>query len=204
MKRAFAVAACLLLASRAHADDHSDDRGARDRDRLGWYVPDFARLGSGGYLGLANIGVGYAAFNDVVNWSVGYGFTPAFVSGRNSHTFDMTLNVRPLDFKYRSVRVVPIYVGGGLLFGTGAGYFLITPARYRKYDPLYYPPTAVHWTANVGLEVDWLPSSGFFERHGAFVELRTMDTYFVSYLQNKQTLGLHEVFSTGIGYRAAF
>jgi hypothetical protein len=201
MTRALFIAACLLLPARAQADD---DWTTRDRDRLGWYVPDFARAQTGGYHGLANVSFGYAAFHDIVNWSLGYGFTPALTAGRNVHSFDTTLSIRPLDMRRGDVRVVPLYFGAGLLFGTGNGYFLITPARYRKYDALYYPPTAVHWTAHLGVEVDWLPKTGFFERHGGFVEVRTLDTYFFSYLENRETIALHEAFSTAFGYRAAF
>lgn len=201
MKRALLLAAALVLPARSAS---ADDWTTRDRDRLGWYVPDFARVSTGGYHGLANIQVGYAAFNDVVNWSVGYGYTPPFTAERHVHSFDTTLSFRPVDFRYRDLRIVPAYFGAGLLFGTGDGYFVITPKRYHEYDALYYPPTAVHWTAHVGLEIDWLPKWGFFERHGGFVEVRTLDTYIFTYFENRSTIGLHEVFSTGFGYRAAF
>jgi hypothetical protein len=203
MKRALLslVAAALLVPAQAHAEE---EWTKRDRDRHGWYLPDFARVGTGGYQGLANVNVGYAMFNDIVNWSIGYGFTPAFTAGRNVHSLDMTLSIRPLDFRYRDIRIVPAYFGAGLLFGTGNGYFLVTPSRYSDYSRRYYPPTAVHWTAHVGLEVDWLPKSGFFERHGVFVEVRTLDSYFVSWIENQHTLALHEALATGFGYRAAF
>ena len=174
MRRLLLAALLLLPARSASAAD--DDWTVRDRDRLGWYVPDFARVQTGGYQGLANISVGYSFFNDVVNWSVGYGYTPAFIAERNVHSFDTTLSFRPIDIRYRQLRFVPAYFGAGLLFGTGDGYFLITPSRYHEYSRTYYPPTAVHWTVHTGMEVDWLPKGGFFERHGAFVELRTIDT----------------------------
>lgn len=210
MKRLLLLLAVLLparaLAAESDATPPKNDGEwvRRDRDRLGWYVPDFARLQTGGFHGLANVSVGYAAFNDVLNWSIGYGFTPAAVADRNVHSFDTTLSVRPIDLRYRDLRFVPGYFGGGLLVGTGDGYFVVTPSRYRDYSRLYYPPTALHWTAHFGVEVDWLPKSGFFERHGGFVEVRTMDTYVFSYLENRKTISLHEIFSTAVGYRVAF
>lgn len=211
-----AIAAAVLVDARsASAEEHAaspatspatsnDDWKLRDRDRLGWYVPDFARLQTGGYHGLVNIQLGYAAFDDMLNWSIGYGYTPPFEAERHVHSFDTTLSFRPFDLRYRDMRLVPVYVGAGLLFGTGDGYFLVTPKRYHQYDPQYYPPTAVHWTAHLGIELDWLPKSGFFERHGAFIEVRTLDTYLFTYVDNAKTVGLHEVASTGFGYRAAF
>jgi hypothetical protein len=202
MKRALLVATIALLSpATARA---ADDRSARDLDRLGWYVPDFVRLQTGGYTGLVNVGVGYAAFNDVLNWSIGYGYTPPFTAERHVHSIDTTFSIRPIDVRYRDLRVVPIYLGGGLLFGLGEGYFLMTPKRYHEFSRTYYPPTAVHWTAHLGAEVDWLPKTTFFERHGMFVEVRTLDTFFVSYLENPKTLGLGDALSLGFGYRAAF
>jgi len=202
VRRAWLIAAALLLPRNAAAAD--DEWTKRDRDRHGWYAPDFARLGTGGYQGLTNINIGYAAFSDVLNWSLGYGYTPSFVADRTVHSFDTTLSIRPIDIRYRDVRIVPGYFGAGLLFGTGDGYFLVTPSRYRDISRMYYPPTAVHWTAHLGVEIDWLPKGGFFERHGGFVELRTLDSYFVSYLQNRNTLHVYDALATAFGYRVAF
>ena len=127
MKRVLLAAALALLQPRtAHAES---DWSTRDTDRLGWYVPDFARVQTGGFTGLFNVGVGYSALNVVLNWSIGYGYTPPFTADRHVHSVDTTFSIRPVDFRIRRVRVVPFYLGGGLLFGFGDGYFLKLPAR---------------------------------------------------------------------------
>jgi hypothetical protein len=184
------------------APERSDRRDERDPDRLGWYVPDFARVHTGGFIGMFVIGTGYAIFDDVLNVSAHYGFTPASHAGNDVHTFSFDLLVRPLDFRIDDFRIVPIYLGPGLLYAWGDEFFSRVPGRYDS--PSYYPPTSLHWTARAGLELDWLPPSGVFERHGLFYEVVMLDTYFNFYRKNPDTLSPLDMLASAVGYRAAF
>jgi hypothetical protein len=179
-----------------------DRRDERDPDRLGWYVPDFARVQTGGFVGMFAVGTGYAMFDDILNASMHYGFTPASHAGNDVHAFSFELLVRPLDFRIGDFRIVPIYLGPGLLYAWGDEFFSRVPARYNS--PRYYPPTSLHWTARAGVELDWLPPSGVFERHGLFYELVMLDTFFRFYRENPDTLGPLDMLAGAIGYRAAF
>ena len=179
-------------------------REERDRERLGWYVPDFAKLQTAGYLGSVGIGAGYAMLEDVLNVSLLYGFTPEQRAGENVHALRLNLDVRPLDLRFESFRLVPIYVGAGLLYAIGSEYFTRIPARYRRLEANYYPPTALHWTANLGLELDYVPARGKIERHGLYYEVVTVDSYIMSYLENAEALHLADAFASSIGYRCAF
>lgn len=176
----------------------------RDHDRLGWYVPDLAKLQVAGYLGTVGAGVGYAAFNDVLNVSVYYGFTPASVAGHVVHTGKLAFDVRPFELRAGDVRFVPGYIGGGLLYAFGGEFFTRLPARYRRIDSRYYPPTAVHWMIHAGTEVDYVPRRGPFERHGLYYEVVALDSYAFSYFENPERLRLIDIFSSSIGYRMAF
>lgn len=180
------------------------DPDERDTDRQGWMVPDFAKLQTGGYVGLIGIGVGYAVLDDILNLSALYGFTPAAVAGVNVHAIGATLSVRPFDINIRGrLRHIPLYIGGGLLFGLGDNYFLTTPDEYN--DRWYYVPTAVHWLLHVGTEVDVLPApGGVFERHGLLVELVTLDTFLLSLIESQNEVELDDVLSLALGYRAAW
>jgi hypothetical protein len=180
------------------------DADQRDTDRQGWIVPDFMKLQTAGYAGLIAVGLGYAGHNDVLNLSVAYGFTPKMAAGADIHTIGVTMSLRPFEIDlWHQARWIPVYAGGGLLFVLGDQYFLTAPEWYR--DPLYYPPTAAHWTLHAGTEVDMLPDEGgVFERHGLYAELVTLDTYFLSALESSEEVQLVEALSLALGYRASW
>ena len=179
-------------------------REVRDRDRLGWYVPDFAKLQTAGFLGSVGVGFGYALFNDITNVSLLYGFTPATRAGHNVHAAKLALDVRPFDLRLNAFRLVPLYVGASLLYAFGSEYFTRLPDRYARIDQKYYPPTALHWSAQLGLELDYVPARGAIERHGVYYEVVTIDSYLDSLFQNSSRIGLTDVFSSSVGYRLAF
>jgi len=176
----------------------------RDRDPHGWLLPDFAKLQTGGFVGLLTVGVGYGIFDDVINLAAHYGYTPAARAGQDVHTLHLTLDIRPFDLRFGDIRWIPMYLGGGLLHVWGDEYFSDVPDRYATIDGAYYPPTALHWTAHLGTELDWLPRVGFFERHGFYLELATIDTFLIGYFENRETVSLTEAFSSTVGYRAAW
>jgi len=176
----------------------------RDRDRLGWYVPDYARLQTGGYVGSIGAGLGYAAFADRLNVTLLYGFTPADRAGHDVHAAKLSVDYRPFDFGSARVRVVPFYVGAGLLYAFGGQFFTRLPARYRRIDTNYYPPTALHWMVQLGAELDFAPAHGAAERHGLYYEVATMDSYLFSRFENPNRVRLIDILASTIGYRLAF
>ena len=176
----------------------------RDRDPHGWLLPDFAKLQTGGFVGFVTVGIGYAVFDDVINLGAHYGYTPAARTEQDVHTLHFTLDVRPFDLRFGDIRWVPAYLGGGLLHVWGDQYFSDLPDRYARVDGTYYPPTALHWTAHLGTELDLVPRYGFFERHGFYFELATVDTFAFAYFENRETVELTDAFSSTIGYRAAW
>lgn len=196
-------------AARAETDDASRSLGEmrrerRDVDRLGWYVPDYARLQVAGYLGSVGGGFGYAVLNDVINTSLLYGYTPEARAGNHVHALKLALDVRPIDIRIDALRVVPLYLGGSMFYAFGSEYFTRLPERYRRVDKHYYPPTALHWGAQLGVEVDYLPARGKIERHGLYYELVTVDTYVTSFFSDSSSVKLTDVLSSSLGYRCAF
>jgi hypothetical protein len=201
----------FALPARADDDTSNSDvnraelrRERRDKDRLGWYVPDFARLQTAGFLGVVGGGVGYAAFDDVLNVSLMYGYSPESHSGKSVHAAKLAIDARPFDLRIDAFRLVPVYVGGSVLYAFGKEYFTRLPDRFARLDHNYYPPTALHWDAHLGLELDYVPSSGRIERHGLYYEVVTLDSYLFSFLENSNSVGLEDVFSSSLGYRCAF
>jgi len=184
--------------------DAPKTRDGRDSDELGWYVPDFVRLQTGGFVGLFAAGFGYAAFDDILNLSGHYGFTPAEHAGTNVHAMSFEILVRPFDLRVEDVRIVPIYLGPGLLYAWGDDFFTAVPDRYAQIDSTYYAPTSLHWTARAGIEVDYVPDAGIFERHGLYYEATLLGAYFNFYRDNPKTLDFTDMFAGAVGYRAAF
>jgi hypothetical protein len=208
-----ATVAALTCIGRPASAQLSDDsyrsqahvrREERDRDRFGWYVPDFAKLQTAGFLGSVGVGAGYAMLSDIINVSLLYGFTPEKRAGNNVHAARLNLDVRPFDLRLKAFRLVPIYVGAGLLYAFGSEYFTRLPERYKRIAAGYYPPTALHWSAHLGLELDYVPARGKIERHGLYYEVVTLDSYLISYLENSEALHLVDAFASSIGYRCAF
>jgi hypothetical protein len=150
------------------------------------------------------LGTGYALFDDVLNLSTHYGFTPSQHAGTDAHAFSFEALVRPFDVRIEDVRVVPIYFGPGLLYAWGDNFFSKVPDQFARFDENYYEPTAWHWTLRVGTELDYLPANGFVERHGLYYELTLLGTYLEYYRENPKTLEFVDTLSSAVGYRAAF
>lgn len=174
---------------------------SRDSDRLGWYVPDFAKVQTGGLRGRYTAGIGYAAFNDVLNVGLLYGYSPNEVDDDGVSTLSFEIGARPFEIRADSLRIVPLEVGVGALYAIGDEFELRYPDRYSSG---YYPPTAVHGLAYLGVEVDWVPEGGFFERVGLYYQVSTIYTYLRDVLENTETASLSDSFASTIGYRAAF
>lgn len=213
MKTAIAILlAAMLLPARVFAQSPEPDRAAaeasprteRDPDRLGWYVPDFVRLQTGGFVGMFAVGTGYAIFDDILNVSVHYGFTPAEHAGNDVHALSFEALIRPFDFRVEDLRIVPIYAGPGLLYAWGDEFFSEVPDRFARIESDYYVPTSWHWTVRAGIELDYVPRSGLFERHGVYYEVTLLDSYFEFYRENPETLDFEDTLAGAIGYRAAF
>ncbi|HVY32273.1 MAG TPA: hypothetical protein VHB79_37305 [Polyangiaceae bacterium] len=191
------LAALLAMTTAAGAERRTAP--ASPTDPLGPWVPDFAKLQSGGFSGTFTVGVGYAPLHDLLNVAVLYGYVPAALGG-SVHSLHFTLQVRPLSFSSHGVRWLPAYAGLGALCTWGADYFLVPPDRYPD-D--YYPPNACHASAHVGVELQWLPRRGLARAHGLYAELTTIDTLIIDYFQNPRVTAPADVISSSIGYRLA-
>lgn len=176
----------------------------RDRDRLGWAVPDYFKLQTGGYVGVVNVRAGYAIFDDILNLGAGYGFAPTKGEVPASHSVDFELAVRPLELPLGQIRIVPLYLAAGLVYVIGDHFKARYPDRYTRIDPNYYPPTALHWTLGLGAQVGLAPLRGFVEKHSLYYQLTTLDTFATSFVDNTKTISFFDVVSSTAGYRIDF
>jgi hypothetical protein len=174
----------------------------RDPDRFGPFVPDFAVAHSGSFLGAIGAGLGYALLDDVVNLSLGYGYSPKFIAGESIHTFWFRGSIRPVDARFGPVRLVPVYLGVGGLYAFGDQYFTTLPKQYERG---YYGPTAWLGVVHFGSEIDFLPPPGhIFERHGLYFEAAIHHRGMIALSENLGSVSLFDVLGSGFGYRMAF
>jgi hypothetical protein len=180
------------------------DHPAPERDRLGWAVPDYVRLQSGGYLGMGAVSVGYSALRDVINVGAGYGFVPAEAEAPAVHILHALVLLRPLRFGVgddQRVFVYPIYAGTGVMAAIGPNLFIQQP---DEYPGGYYPASGLHYLALVGAELAVRENERrFFQRHSVFWELVSFDQYLDAFFQNPDVSLLDAAAST-VGYRASF
>lgn len=177
---------------------------APERDRLGWAVPDYARMQTGGFLGLVNVAVGYSAFRDVLNFQLEYGFVPPLAKESSVHFGAGLLLVRPLRLVFAARErfwFYPIYAGGGVMVASARGLFIRQPSVYPKG---YYPPNGFHILALLGCELAFRPNAGqFVTRHALTVEFITLDQYLDAISQNR-SMSPFGAFSTAVGYKLGF
>jgi hypothetical protein len=171
-------------------------------DRLGWAVPDYVKIQTGGFLGAFQVAVGYSIWKDRFNIAVQYGYSPKYNGTPPYHLFAGTLTIRPLRIDAGPrLFIVPIYVGGGMMFASGPNVFIEQPAVYPAG---YYAPTAVQAIGLVGLEVGARGHlDDYLTRQSLFVELVTVNQYVDAFIQNERARFLDSL-STLVGYRASF
>ncbi len=174
---------------------------------LNLILPDFAKLQSGGWFGLATAGLGYEFFNDNMNLSMYYGFLPASMGGNTVHSLSWKLDLRPATIKVGEAEWEVITFGLGFIYGFGESMFLRLPNRYPRG---YYLPTAVRLIGALGSEFrvgagEQIQDGGsFITSQAAFVELVTIDQYFKMWITQFSSVPLSLPFSLAIGYRLGF
>lgn len=177
---------------------------AAERDRFGFAVPDYARLQTGGFLGLVNVALGYSAVRDIVNVQLEYGFVPEFDKESSAHFGAVLVLIRPLRFAFGARErfwLYPLYAGGGVMLASSSGLFVKQPDVYPEG---YYPPNALHFVALLGLELALRPDAGqFATRHALTLEVVTLHQYLDAIAQNPSMSPLSG-FSTAVGYKLGF
>lgn len=196
MTRGLAAIACataLLLPAGARAA--APEAPPSEGDRGGWLAPDFARLQTGGRLGMITVGVGWSALRDVINVGATYGWVPPRHGAAAANLGSLAVTLRPLRFGDEGLRAHPLYFGGGVFIGHNV---MSRPAAVEE------APFALWGLFVVGAEISVREArGGWILRHGFFVEEVALGPHVAALVRNE---GMHllEAFSTAIGYRAAF
>jgi hypothetical protein len=196
------LALCLLtVAGEVRADDELGTSRQPPPEQRSLHAIDHLKLQSGGYLGLATVGVGLAAFQDHLNVTGYYGWVPEEVGGTSVHSLTLMITGRASRLRLDGVRWVPVYAGAGALYVQGhGGFFLSVPDRYPAG---YYPPTGIRAFAVVGseLELSMRPREAPVSP-GLFVEVVALDVLVIEWARNSDSVSVLDTLSTAVGYKA--
>lgn len=192
------AAILLSLATRAAEASTCSDRS----DELGWYTPDFVKIQSGGYLGLATVGVGYGTTDDVFNAGVYYGWVPKALAGVEIHSFAYLLSIRARFCIHERWEWIAAYAGFGAVFTTGDGFFLESPDLY---GPGYYQSTGRRRFLLIGSELLYATHAkpAWLSAHGAFAEVVALDKYLAAWWKNDR-VSFVDTLSLALGYKVRF
>lgn len=169
-----------------------------------WYVPRYAKLQTGGYLGFLTVGSGWSLAQTHVEIELLYGWVPASLGGTSVHSLTLRSFGRSPGWCFGpGFRWTYLYGGPAVLFALGDQFFLRVPERYH--DRRYYRRTAMHWLATLGTELA-LPfrSPHIPLQHALYAELSALDDYLFSWLKSASTVSFASIFSTTLGYRVRF
>ncbi|HVU05934.1 MAG TPA: hypothetical protein VHE30_29495 [Polyangiaceae bacterium] len=172
--------------------------GAAERQPLSPLVPNFTKFQSGGYLGFLTIGAGYAVLREHLTVAGYVGWVPAGLGGKTIVTPAFGVSYRPVRVELDPERSWwPLYVGIGGVFGTGGRFPVFTA------DP--FPPPGLRFLAHLGTELRVrLSRAAPLESHGPFVEVTALDKTSLLWLDNREGPGFWQIWSTTVGYKAAF
>lgn len=173
----------------------------RGVDRYGALVPDFASAYTGSLRGLWVLSFGYAALDAMLNMSLAYGLTPAFVSEAWISTLSVDLSLRPYQLRRGAWGVVPAYLAVGVMYVLDDDFFLGGPDAHPAG---YYPPSALHLTLHAGFELAVSTPGAVLARHAVFAELGTTGHGIRVLFSNLRTVGVVDVLGPGFGYRVGF
>lgn len=202
MKRAARVGAIALLMAAAPAPVQAYAECRTHSDALGWYVPDHAKVQTGGYLGLFTVAAGYSAI-DLLDFDVCYGWVPGSIGGTDIHSLALRVGAHVAVMCFAPDLSWTYLTGAvGAVMTFGDVFFLTTPNRYPDG---YYAETAVRGILTLGGEIEaHQPAGSPFALHALFVEVSVLDEYLLVWLKNPREAAPWEVWSFSFGYKAGF
>ena len=160
-------------------------------------IGDHVKLQHAGFIGRAAIGVGDHFFEGHLQSELFYGYVPKEVAGVHIHTLTLKNNYRPYTFRLDGYTLTP-YLGLGIMDMVKQRY----SANSREEVPSnYYHVTGFHLLAYSGVEYkrEFMDRNEKRRAFSLFLEIGTIDTYLVTYYNNREFLGPEDIYSLAIG-----
>jgi hypothetical protein len=181
----------------------------------------YAKLQTGGYIGLATVGLGVELFDGVWRNEMLYGHVPASVAGSAQDSLAWKTDARApvIEFVHGgapAARWIPAYGGGGLIYNLSRRVFARLP---EEYPAKYYPSTALHWELHLGTEIQFggrggdaggtQPEAGNQarrggHRHAAYLEANMHEIALLALYDNPRYFGASDLLTYTVGYKFLF
>ena len=163
-------------------------------------LPDHIKLQFAGGVGALSIGIGYESRNTKLEGDFIYGYVPKKLGGITIHTISSKITWFPLKkIELKSLAVKPLAFGLLVNYTFGKQYFLFSPENYpfNYYDH----PTALHFGGLMGGQISKALSDKRLKQLAFYYELITYDVELLSYLGNRKSLNLNDIFNVALGIK---
>ncbi len=169
-----------------------------------WWKPTNITIQHGGSIGYFSGGVGYFLNKKHTSTlNMFYGHIPVSKGG-SLHIFTAKFIWRPFTIPITNdIILQPLNPGFFLSYHSGKNFD-------SKWDDNNYPKGYYWWSTAfrphiaVSNEIKFNLNQSPFKSIGVYSEFNTNELYLVSYIQNRKTLGLNNIFKLGFGARAYF
>jgi hypothetical protein len=147
-----------------------------------------------GYAGLISLGMGIQ-ITDYYETDILLGFVPKKFAGEHLWSLTWKNTLIPYIHEFDdNIIYTPIHFGVSTLISLDEDTFLFLPNQYPEE---YIPPTKILFAFNLGSKVR-------FNRQEVYFEFSALEYYFMSYLENRNTIRPSEIIAIGLGYRYFF
>ena len=173
---------------------------AQEKARFQCLIPHHAKLQFAGGLGLVSVGAGYSNKKEKLEGDIYYGYVPKKIGGITIHTISSKITWFPLKkIELKSLAVKPLAFGLLVNYTFGKQYFLFSPENYpfNYYDH----PTALHFGGLMGGQISKALSDKRLKQLAFYYELITYDVELLSYLGNRKSLNLNDIFNVALGIK---
>jgi hypothetical protein len=163
-------------------------------------LPDHIKLQFAGGIGFFSLGIGYDNRNTKLEGDFIYGYVPKKIGGITIHTISSKITWFPLKkIEIKSLAVKPLAFGLLVNYTFGKQYFLFSPENY-PYN-YYDHPTALHFGGFMGGQISKALYDKRLKQLAFYYELITYDVELLSYLGNRKSLNLKDIFNVALGIK---
>jgi hypothetical protein len=172
--------------------------------RSNWVVPDFVTMQYAGSIGYFSAGVGYNVFKNKARFSTHYGIVPENRGGY-LNVVSTKLFFKPTTLTiWNRVRMNPIDVGLMGSFHFGDEFETRWPEGvHPKGYYWWHPALRAHLAMESSVTYEFRKGHRLTSVTG-YVEFNTNELYFVSFIQNIDTVSLWDIVKIGTGARLNF
>lgn len=181
-------------------EDLNDDINTEDRH---WKEQVHFKLQYAGGIGFISPGVGIAHSQQKVETDLFFGYAPKWLAGDDIFmlTFKNTYFPFKKELDQLGMTIYPLSAGIFLNYTFGSQFGNFWSDKYPK--GYYWWDSSIRWGFFLGGKVSKSLDNGL-KKVSLYYEVGFNDLYFVSYIQNTEYLGLHDILNLALGLKFKF